>query len=262
MDSIQWTAYVMRDEKCHWQGICRGRAKRGMFDIKKFGGYLSRLRKSADMTQMELADRLNLTRQAVSRYEQGDSFPDVSILVTIADIFHVTLDELISSGDPTRGEAVILEKTAQGREAEAPGPEHMEDVLNLAPYLKPSILSRLSAGLAKQGIDISGIVALAEYLNDDGTAAMLENARFEKVSPMLLEKLMPLLNERSKYTIFQKIFEGELDWHLLRLIILYTDDMDSQIEAAVVEGALPQEALKLLRETNKEMWERQKAGSL
>ena len=66
-----------------------------MFDIKKFGGYLSSLRKKADMTQMELADRLNLTRQAVSRYEHGDSFPDVSILVTIAEIFHVSLDQLI-----------------------------------------------------------------------------------------------------------------------------------------------------------------------
>ena len=64
-----------------------------MFDTRKFGGYVSRLRKNADMTQSELADKLNLTRQAISRYELGDSFPDVSILVLIADIFHVTLDE-------------------------------------------------------------------------------------------------------------------------------------------------------------------------
>ena len=66
-----------------------------MFSTQKFGGYLSRLRKERDMTQSELADKLNLTRQAVSKYETGDSFPDVSILVSIANIFHVTLDELI-----------------------------------------------------------------------------------------------------------------------------------------------------------------------
>ena len=71
-----------------------------MFSTQKFGGYLSRLRKERDMTQSELADRLNLTRQAVSKYETGDSFPDVSILVSIANIFHVTLDELIRSGNP------------------------------------------------------------------------------------------------------------------------------------------------------------------
>lgn len=224
-----------------------------MFDIKKFGGYLSRLRRNADMTQMELADRLNLTRQAVSRYEQGSSFPDVSILVTIADIFQVSLDRLISSGDPTRGEALILENTARGSDTT---PEQVEDILNLAPYLKPSILTRLSRGLAKQGIDISGILSLAEYLSDDGTVAVLENTGFEGVSPALLERLMPLLNEGSRYAVFQKILDGELDWRLLRLFLLYSDDLSSQIEAAVVEGVLPWEALKLMRETYREMWDK------
>ena len=227
-----------------------------MFDIKKFGGYLSRLRKKADMTQMELADRLNLTRQAISRYEHGESFPDVSILVIIADIFHVTLDQLINSGTPTQGESMILENTARGKKTDVP--EHIEDVLNLAPYLKPSILSKLSADLAKQNIDISNIVSLAEYLNDDSTVAMLENVKLDQVNPELLEKLMPLLDHRSKYTILQKIFDGEMDWHLLRLVILYADDLTDQIEAAVVEGILPWEALDLLRETRLELWEHRK----
>ena len=56
-----------------------------MFDADLFCANLSILRRNADMTQSELADRLNLTRQAVSRYEKGDSFPDISILVKIAD---------------------------------------------------------------------------------------------------------------------------------------------------------------------------------
>lgn len=224
-----------------------------MFDIRKFGGYLSCLRKKADMTQMELADRLNLTRQAISRYEHGDSFPDVSILVTIAEIFHVTLDELINSGTPTRGESLILGNMAQGKEPVMP--EHIEDVLNLAPYLKPSVLSRLSSGLAKQGIDISGVVSLAEYLNDSSTVAMLENTRFEEVSPKLLEKLMPILDYDSKHTILQKVIEGEMDWHLLRLVDLYMDGMISYIEAAVVEGALPWEALRMLKEPDAELKE-------
>ena len=59
-----------------------------MFDITKFGGYLSRLRKNADMTQSELADRLNVTHQAISRYEKGYCFPDVSGLVLLAEILH------------------------------------------------------------------------------------------------------------------------------------------------------------------------------
>ena len=227
-----------------------------MFDTKKFGGYLSRMRKNADMTQMELADRLNLTRQAISRYECGDSFPDVSILVLIADIFHITLDELINSGEPTRGESAILEGVAVGDETVSA--ENIEDIVSLAPYLKPSVLTKLSAGLSKQGIDISNVVSLAEYLNDDSVISMLENAKFESVSLELLEKLMPFLEAKSKYTIFQKILDGEMDWHFLRPMLIYSEGLHSQVEAAVVDGALPWEALELLRQTDREIWERQR----
>ena len=52
-----------------------------MFDTMKFGKALSTLRKQADMTQNEVADRLNLSRQAISKYERGESFPDISILI-------------------------------------------------------------------------------------------------------------------------------------------------------------------------------------
>ena len=119
-----------------------------MFDTKKFGANISRLRKNADMTQMELADRLNLTRQAISRYEHGESFPDVSILVMIAEVFSITLDELISSGEPTRGESLILESVAKGDDSVTA--ESIEDIVSLAPYLKPSILTKLAAGLSRQ----------------------------------------------------------------------------------------------------------------
>ena len=76
-----------------------------MFDTKKFGANVSRLRKNVDMTQSELADKLNLTRQAISKYEVGESFPDISVLILIAEIFGISLDVLINAGEPTMGEA-------------------------------------------------------------------------------------------------------------------------------------------------------------
>lgn len=69
-----------------------------MFDTRKFGAYLARLRKNADMTQSDLAIKLNLTRQAISKYELGDSFPDISTLVEISKIFNISLNELINFG--------------------------------------------------------------------------------------------------------------------------------------------------------------------
>lgn len=226
-----------------------------MFDTQKFGGNLSRLRKTADMTQSELADRLNLTRQAVSRYETGDSFPDISILVLIADIFGVTTDSLISAGEPTHGESLILSSVVRGQDTV---PETISDVISLAPYLKPSVLDKLAASLAGRGIDISGIVALAEYLNDDSVLEMLQKADMTDVDDKLLAKLIPILDDRSKGRIFQMILDGEMDWHMLRSLMPYMVYMQSQIEAAVIEGCLPWEALDVLHEAVAEAWEREK----
>lgn len=208
------------------------------------------------MTQSELADKLNLTRQAISRYETGDNFPDVSILVMIADIFSLSLDELIGSGEPTRTEANILQSAAIG--GDEVSLEEVKDVLNLAPLLKPSILDKLALSLQSKGIDISDIIELAKYLNDDSVTKLLENADFESVSDELILKLMPLLDERSKIAIFQKIIEGAMDWRLIKILIPYAEFLSSAIEAAVVEGALPYEALNLMRQGRRERWEKDK----
>ena len=164
----------------------------------------------------------------------------------IADIFNITLDELIGSGEPTRGESVILEGIANSDETVTA--ENIEDIVNLAPYLKPSVLTKLSAGLTTHGIDITNIILLAEYLNDESVISMLENAKFEAITLDLLEKLMPFLEAKSKYTIFQKILDGEMSWHILRPLLIYSEELYSQVEAAVVEGALPWEALELTRQ--------------
>jgi len=71
-----------------------------MFDTKKFGAYLAAKRKYMDMKQSELAKKVNLTRQSISKYETGESFPDISIIIQFAEIFGITIDELIKSGLP------------------------------------------------------------------------------------------------------------------------------------------------------------------
>ena len=113
-----------------------------MFDTIKFGKALSTLRKQADMTQNEVADRLNLSRQAISKYECGESFPDISVLVMIAELFRITLDQLIAYGEPTRGESSILKNVAKGN-ADIVA-ENIADVVNLAPLLKPSVLTKVA----------------------------------------------------------------------------------------------------------------------
>lgn len=60
-----------------------------------FGQRFTRLRKEKNFTQEEIAIKLNISAQAVSKWENDISMPDISILTSIADIFDITLDELL-----------------------------------------------------------------------------------------------------------------------------------------------------------------------
>ncbi len=59
------------------------------------GGHISKLRKKANMTQQILAERLNVTRQAVSQWENGNTQPDLDTLAAIAGVFGVDMMEVI-----------------------------------------------------------------------------------------------------------------------------------------------------------------------
>ena len=55
------------------------------------------LRRKKEMTQTELAEMLNYSDKAVSKWERGESVPDIAVLKNIADIFGVTVDYLITA---------------------------------------------------------------------------------------------------------------------------------------------------------------------
>ena len=56
---------------------------------------IAALRTANNMTQLELAEKLNYTDKAISKWERGDSIPDVTVLKLIADLFGVSLDYLL-----------------------------------------------------------------------------------------------------------------------------------------------------------------------
>lgn len=66
--------------------------------MMKFGEKLSFLRKQRDMTQQELAERLGVSRQAVSRWERMTSDPSTENLICIGKLFDVSVDSLLNDG--------------------------------------------------------------------------------------------------------------------------------------------------------------------
>ena len=71
-----------------------------MYDAKPIvAENITKLRQQSGMTQAELAERLNYSDKAVSKWERGESLPDVSVLYEISRLFGVTVDDLITSAD-------------------------------------------------------------------------------------------------------------------------------------------------------------------
>ena len=66
-----------------------------MMEKKTIGSFISALRRAAGMTQRDLAEQLNVSDKAVSRWERDESAPDLTLLPLIADLFGITVDELL-----------------------------------------------------------------------------------------------------------------------------------------------------------------------
>ena len=65
-------------------------------DLIKTGKFLQLLRKETGFTQEELAEKLNVSRRTVSRWETGTNMPDLDILMELSDLYEVDLREILS----------------------------------------------------------------------------------------------------------------------------------------------------------------------
>ena len=79
---------------------------------EKFGQFLSEIRKEKSMTQKELADKLFVSDKTVSKWERGNSLPNVTLLIPIADVFGITVTELL------KGEKISGNKSLSTDEVE------------------------------------------------------------------------------------------------------------------------------------------------
>lgn len=82
----------------------------------RFGEKLSFLRKQRGMTQLELAEKLDISRQAVSRWEQGTSEPSTENLVSIGKLLGVSVDDLVNETIQLRAESTAQVAVAEEKE--------------------------------------------------------------------------------------------------------------------------------------------------
>lgn len=164
-----------------------------MFDTQAIGKKISTLRKQHNMTQMQLADAMMVSYQAVSNWERGNSMPDISKLPELADIFGITIDELL--GNTT--EAKFVESIAEEKE-EAYIEEKevtMKELGEIATILPPSKTEELAEIITENQIKISELICIAPFVSNEFLSRAILQCERIRVSELV--GLVPFLEEET-----------------------------------------------------------------
>lgn len=118
-----------------------------MFDIVKVGKKIAELRKANNMTQFDFADKLGISFQAVSNWERGNSMPDISKLPEIAELFNVSIDEILGK------ENSVLNEVVNGEKVNSQQIKEMIEVSNCHPKMISAVLPFLDRNYIEELAD-------------------------------------------------------------------------------------------------------------
>ena len=217
-----------------------------MFDTVTIGRKIAELRKAHNMTQFELADALGISFQAVSNWERGASMPDISKLPELAEIFGVTIDEVLGKNNP----AIVQLAHGETIDTRAATPEEIEEAAMIA---KPSQLEKTVAdnfdsltdaaasasspesedktpgenGEKSESHDYGVLKVLLPYLNDSDVARLAREALAKGKS---IGIFLPFMDEKSVDELAQSAFEkGGIDAITSYLPFMSDDKVDGML---------------------------------
>ncbi len=107
-----------------------------MFDTQKIGEKIAQFRRKKNMTQMELAEEMSVSFQAVSSWERGSTMPDISRLPQLCDTLGISIDQLLDNSPYLPTVEQLLEP---GETITEPIPA--QHLVELEPVIKPKELS-------------------------------------------------------------------------------------------------------------------------
>ena len=155
-----------------------------MFSMQEIGKRILKLRKERNMTQVDLADRLGISYQAVSSWERGNSMPDIAKIPELAELFQVSIDELIG---PSKVVNAVLNTDAEQWKDEHFAEEEIEEAI---PILKPVQITELIGSMDKAVV--KDIRAFLPYMNEEDIKELAQEAL--RAGKGIIEYL-PFLNE-------------------------------------------------------------------
>lgn len=161
-----------------------------MFDTTMIGRKIKQARVDLNMTQMNLADAMGVSYQAVSNWERGNSMPDISKLGDLCDVLHITVNELLGIESQAVTKAMAQQDLT------------MEELTEVAPILPPKTLMEQGKKSGKK-LDLSRIADLAPFLDEGGLDELLEDVDLsdldglDEIAPFLTKETLEKLVDRA-----------------------------------------------------------------
>ncbi|MFU7515286.1 helix-turn-helix domain-containing protein [Clostridium sp. HCS.1] len=115
---------------------------------------LKRLRRVHQYTQEEVAERINVSRQAIAKWENGESTPDINSCIALAKLYDVTIDNLINHSEETSGIVVppkgkyFFGAVLVGERGQIVIPKEARETFNINPGDKLLVLGDEDKGIA------------------------------------------------------------------------------------------------------------------
>ena len=181
-----------------------------MFDTKSIGKKIVHLRKINNITQMELADLMGVSYQAVSNWERGNSMPDISKLPELAKIFNTSVDNLLSEEKSLD----LIKNVIEGEEENYLKKEKtsIKEIVEITPILKPAqtetMLNKVIDNIVdnKGKITIKEIAQVASSIDEDYLFKLIKQVN-EKFTIEDLCDIAPYLDESDLYKLLLEAIE-------------------------------------------------------
>lgn len=174
-----------------------------MFDTMKVARKIKEARIARNMTQMNLADAMEVSYQAVSNWERGSSCPDIGKLEQLCQILQIGLDELLGTDSASRTLNRIMEK----EEPSETEPLTIQQIQEVAPLLPPADMEKLvddslDGQDEAEELDLNAIIGLAPFLDEKYLDSLIERVRVHSLKE--LAGLAPFLSEEALDSLAEK----------------------------------------------------------
>ena len=194
-----------------------------MFDTMKIAKVIRQARIDQNMTQMNLADAMGVSYQAVSNWERGNSMPDISKLEQLCSVLHITVNELLGME-----EAAAAAPTLDVQEMT------VAELKEAAPALPPAeVKARVKAEKKKRKLDLDSLIAVAPFLDEDTLYEVLADMEVDDTED--LAELAPFLHRETLEKLLEQCDVDDMEDLVGLAPFLSKEVLEKHVERILME---------------------------